>query len=147
MTLDRRPEADSEIYIRSTGSAFTAHLAAGGMMLRLLRELTGQALQGRCTQDTTDSAKLVLSELVGNAIRAGGDQVPLIVEVQATEAGGATVSVTDPIPDRLPRPSPTDMADSEAESGRGLPLLNVLCEEIDIDVSAVGKRIRCRLPA
>ncbi|MFJ1742601.1 ATP-binding protein [Streptomyces microflavus] len=147
MTLDRRPEDDTGMYLRSTAGAFTAHLAAGEQALRRLRELTDQALQGRCTQDTTDSAKLVLSELVGNAVRAGGDQVPLIVEVQATETGAATVSVTDPIPDRLPRASPTEMADPEAESGRGLPLLHVLCEEIDIDISVVGKRIRCRLPA
>ncbi|MFK4100255.1 hypothetical protein ACI2L1_09285 [Streptomyces sp. NPDC019531] len=50
-----------------------------------------------------DSAQLVLSELVGNSVRACGDHVPLVVEVCVTSYGIA-LNVHDPDPGVLPRP-------------------------------------------
>jgi hypothetical protein len=48
-----------------------------------------------------DSTQLVLSELVGDSVRACGDHVPLVVEVRVTSYGVA-VNVHDPDPGILP---------------------------------------------
>jgi hypothetical protein len=96
--------------------------------------------------DTVDSAQLVLSELVGNSVRAYGDHVPLVVEVYVTSYG-VVVNVHDPDPDTLPRRRVTPLDSAQAETGRGLALVDLLAPGWHVRRSAIGKQVRCRLPA
>jgi anti-sigma regulatory factor (Ser/Thr protein kinase) len=149
MTLEH-PEfsGDGSIYATWTEKAFTAHLVASAETFRHLRELTGRVLSGHCSIDSVESAQLVLSELVGNAVRAwnGGDHPPLVVEVEAS-VGGILVCVTDPSPDKVPRRSTLQLNDPEAESGRGLVLVEALCEQWFVSsVTQVSKTVCCILP-
>ncbi|MCZ1021324.1 ATP-binding protein [Streptomyces albulus] len=130
-------------YTRRGNGTFTAHLTAGADTLRLLRHDVYQALlEEGVSEEAARTAQLVLSELVGNAVRACGDGTPLIIEV---EAGGdrVTVDVTDPEPTRLPQADASVLDSADAESGRGLPIIGRLCESVDINVTSIGKRIRC----
>ncbi|MFE7077226.1 ATP-binding protein [Streptomyces sp. NPDC057620] len=95
--------------------------------------------------DLGESAEMVVSELLGNAVRACGDHVALIVEVCVTGCG-VQVNVHDPA-DRLPCRSAVVMDSDSAESGRGLGLLDVLAPGWDVVSSPVGKQIRCRIDA
>ncbi|MFE6272280.1 ATP-binding protein [Streptomyces goshikiensis] len=96
------------------------------------------------TAENAETAQLVLSELVSNAVRACGDAVPLVIEVYVADAL-VVVTVHDPEPELLPRPGQAAMDDPEAESGRGLVLLKVLCREVSVTSSSIGKQVRCRL--
>ncbi|MCM2429196.1 ATP-binding protein [Streptomyces sp. RKAG337] len=91
-----------------------------------------------------DAAQLVVSELVGNCVRAYGEHAPVVVEVYVPSFGVA-VNVHDPDPRMLPRRSGVALDDPEAESGRGLPLLDLLAPAWHIQRSPIGKQIRCRL--
>jgi hypothetical protein len=65
--------------------------------------LTGRELLSHgIDAEAVHSAQLVLSELVGNSVRACGEHVPLVVEVYVTSYGVA-VNVHDPEPGVLPR--------------------------------------------
>lgn len=83
----------------------------------------------------------MLSELVGNAVRACGPRAPLVVDVY-TGRDGITVAVHDPAADLLPHRT---AAGELAESGRGLVLLDLLAPGWTVERSPVGKQIRCRL--
>ncbi|MFH0246146.1 ATP-binding protein [Streptomyces sp. HK10] len=132
---------DLEMQIRA--GTLLAHMAVGPEVLSGLRAATVQVLQDAgIDAETAHTAQLVLSELVGNAVRACGDGAPLIVEVRA-DTGRVSVSVTDPDPDHLPRPGAARLDSADAESGRGLSIVGLLCEYIDTDIIAVGKRVRC----
>ncbi|MER5465546.1 ATP-binding protein [Streptomyces sp. NPDC002668] len=95
-------------------------------------------------RESAATAQLVVSELVGNAKRACGDHVPLVVEVYVT-AFGIAVTVHDPVPELLPHRSDVEMDSADAESGRGLALLDVLAPGWCIECSMVGKQIRCHI--
>ncbi|SFW98610.1 hypothetical protein SAMN02787144_100125 [Streptomyces atratus] len=85
-------------YVRYRSRGFAAHINASGPNLRSVRELTAKALAELSVQgDVADAAQLVVSELVGNAVRACGDHVPVVVEVYAA-AFGVAVNVHDPDP-------------------------------------------------
>lgn len=85
-------------YARYRSRGFAAHINASGPNLRSVRELTVKALAELGVQgDVADTAQLVVSELVGNAVRACGDHVPVVVEVYAA-AFGVAVNVHDPDP-------------------------------------------------
>jgi anti-sigma regulatory factor (Ser/Thr protein kinase) len=86
----------------------------------------------------------VVSELMGNAVRASTEgPVPLIVEVYATSPG-IDVIVHDAVPGQ---PTRRDVAldSTEAMSGRGLHLLDLLTERWTVEPSPLGKQIRCHL--
>ncbi|MEU0059688.1 ATP-binding protein [Streptomyces sp. NPDC006334] len=94
-----------------------------------------------------DSAELVVSELMGNVLRASSENEPvvLIVEVYAVPSG-VEVIVHDAVPGQ---PDRRDIAldSSEAMSGRGLHLLDLLTDHWTVEPSPLGKQIRCRLRA
>ncbi|GCB50001.1 Cys-tRNA(Pro) deacylase ybaK [Streptomyces sp. NL15-2K] len=96
--------------------------------------------------DAVDSAQLVLSELVGNSVRAYGDYVPLVVEVYVTGYGVA-VNVHDPDPGTLPMRRATPLDCAEAEAGRGLGLVDLLAPGWQVRRSAIGKQVCCWVPA
>ncbi len=147
MVTDRPelPASEPGLYLRHRDRGFFAHMLAGPHGLSLTRRLTAEILLAYgVSAETSATAQLVLSELVGNAIRACGDDVPLVVEVYVSDTGAA-VAVHDPAPDLLPRPAASAMDSDVAESGRGLPLLNLLCTDIAVTTSPIGKQIRCLL--
>lgn len=92
-----------------------------------------------------DSAELVVSELMGNVLRASSENEPvvLIAEVYAVPSG-VEVIVHDAVPGQ---PDRRDVAldSAEAMSGRGLHLLDLLTDHWTVEPSPLGKQIRCRL--
>ncbi|MFD1657379.1 ATP-binding protein [Streptomyces caeni] len=134
-------------YLRPRPRGFAAHISASPPNLRAVRELTrSELLTQGLAPGAVDSARLVLSELVGNSVRACGDHVPLVVEVYAMSYGIA-VNVHDPDPGVLPRRRAIAFDSAEAEGGRGLGLVDLLAPGWQVRRSAIGKQVRCRVPA
>lgn len=94
-------KADVVNYFSSTvtDSGFTAHMLASAANLRRVRELVGEI---NLDAEAVETARLVVSELIANAVTACGDRVPLIVEV-GTRGDELRVAVDDPAPTRLPK--------------------------------------------
>ncbi len=96
-----------------------------------------------------------MSELLGNAVRACDDFVPLVAEVAAeppqrcgaSAQRGVRVRLHDPYRLALPVLSGVRLDDPEAESGRGLPLIDLLAPGWRVAGTPVGKQVRCRIPA
>lgn len=134
-------------YLIESDHGFVVHINASAERLRLVRDLAGKRLTAAgVNTETAEGAQLVASELIGNAVRSCGDLVPLVVEVDAVDELGVWVKVHDPDAGHLPRRSGARMDDAEAESGRGLPLVDVLAPGWEVTVTPVGKQIRARLP-
>ncbi|MEU5900266.1 ATP-binding protein [Streptomyces venezuelae] len=130
-------------YIRRGPGTLTAHLTASADALRNLRSDTRQVLtDAGVTEDSVQIAQLALSELVGNAVRACGDGVPLIVDVRVC-AEDVLIGVTDPEPIRLPRAASLVLGNADAESGRGLDILRLLCMSVDVEATGICKQVRC----
>ena len=133
-------------YLRTRPHGFAAHISASPQTLCAVRQLAGAELLAQGIEaDAVDSAQLVLSELVGNSMRAYGDCVPLVVEVYMTSFGVA-VNVHDPDPSALPSRQATPLDSAEAETGRGLGLVDLLAPGWSVRRSAIGKQVCCRVP-
>jgi anti-sigma regulatory factor (Ser/Thr protein kinase) len=117
-------EAAPGFYLTTTDRGFSLHISASAPHLRQLRDQVGKTLAlAGVTAETVELVQLVASELVGNAVRACGDHVPLVVEVAAGR-GGVPVNVHDPETGRLPRRRAVALDDERAETGRGLALVD-----------------------
>ncbi|MER6954706.1 ATP-binding protein [Streptomyces sp. NPDC000618] len=140
------PTASLGHYLTPTPTGFTLHMTATRGNLRVVRALTARSLLGTgASPDMVDAAQLVLCELYGNAVRACGDYVPLVAEVEAVPAG-VWVRLHDPDGRRRPRRVPgARLDDGEAESGRGLPLIDLLASGWEVVTTPVGKQVRCLL--
>ncbi|MDT0445613.1 ATP-binding protein [Streptomyces johnsoniae] len=139
-------EAAPGFYLIESVHGFVVHMNASAEHLRLVRELIGKRLMAAGVgTGTAEAAQLVTSELSGNAVRAYGDLVPLVIEVDVTELG-VWVKVHDPDPGRLPHRRSVRMDDAAAESGRGLPLVDAFAPGWDVAVTPVGKQVRARVP-
>ncbi|MEU9886986.1 ATP-binding protein [Sphaerisporangium sp. NPDC051011] len=115
--------------------------------LRAVREVAQSVLTAAgVDREMVESARLVASELVGNAVRACGHWVPVVVEIES-DRRGIWVRVHDPDPYRLPRRTGIAADDDQAESGRGLWLLDALAPGWDVALTPIGKQVRCLLPA
>ncbi|MGC2998193.1 ATP-binding protein [Streptomyces sp. G35A] len=93
---------------------------------------------------SVDDAVLVVSELVGNAVRhttAGPDC--LTIELDADQV---IVAVHDPEPDDGRVHLSETAADPLAESGRGLWLVQTLARRWYVETTAVGKAVVAVLP-
>ncbi|MEU5837429.1 ATP-binding protein [Streptomyces diacarni] len=149
MTLAPRdtPAAALGWYFAHTPTGFVLHMCASPRNLRAVRALTAATLgEAGIDPDLHASAQLVLSELYGNALRAGSDYVPLVVEVGLDVDGqGVTVRLHDPVRDCLPLRSGVPLDDARAESGRGLALIDLLAPGWDVARTPVGKQVRCRV--
>lgn len=141
-------EAAPGFYLMTKDRGFAVHISASADHLQLVRELAGKTLtEAGISADTVENAQLVASELVGNAVRAYGDLVPLIVEVETDDAeSGVWVKVHDPDPVRQPRRSGVAMDDAEAVCGRGLSLIDYLAPGWDVSITPIGKQVRACLP-
>ncbi|WP_189218033.1 MULTISPECIES: ATP-binding protein [Streptomyces] len=129
-------------YLRPYPQGFAVHFCASSPNLRAVRKLarTDLLAQGLAA-DVVDSAVLVLSELVGNSVRACGNHVPLVVEVYVTSYG-VVVNVHDPNPGIVPRRRETPLDSTDAEGGRGLRLVDLLAPGWHVRQSAIGKQVR-----
>ncbi|GAA1234071.1 hypothetical protein GCM10009665_25420 [Kitasatospora nipponensis] len=135
------------LYLVHRLGGITAHLTADQDTVQTVRALALTVLVARGVDlETAESAQLVLSELLGNAVRACGPHAPLVVEVHRAE-NDAVVTVHDPLFGTGPRRTGTAPDSDEAESGRGLVLLDILAPGWTVTPSPIGKRIRCRIPA
>ncbi|MEV0125480.1 ATP-binding protein [Streptomyces sp. NPDC050703] len=143
-------------YHTPTPNSFVLHLSATPNHLRAIRALVGKTLAD-CGIDEGQShaVQLVMSELFGNAVRACGDFVPLVAEVAVERpqgfGGGAErgvrVRLHDPYRLAQPVRGGVRLDDPEAESGRGLPLVDLLAPGWRVAGTPVGKQVRCRIPA
>jgi anti-sigma regulatory factor (Ser/Thr protein kinase) len=139
------PPSSPGLYLRHRNRGFTAYITAGRDTLSTVRRLTRTVLLAYgADTDLAETAQLVLSELVGNAERACGTNVPLVIEVFTT-AFGVAVSVHDPVPELLPQRGGAGLDSDVAESGRGLALLDLLAPGWTIECSPLGKQIQCHL--
>nr|WP_228454180.1 ATP-binding protein [Streptomyces alkaliphilus] len=136
----------SEGYVKPLPAGFSVYFNADADRLRIIRDVTTRALRAAgAGTETCENARLVISELIGNCVRACGDGVPVVVDIEV-EPTGVWVRVHDPAGHRLPAPSPGTMDDPEAESGRGLALVDILAPGRRVVPTAVGKQVVCRLP-
>jgi len=98
-----------------------------------------RAVVAACTerlglQGIRDDVTLVVSEMVTNAVRHAGP--PVALEIQA-ERDTVLIAVDDGTAERpLPR-----VADHDAEGGRGLLLLDLLCAEHGVRPDPPGKTV------
>jgi hypothetical protein len=96
---------------------------------------------------------LVISELFGNAVRACGDFGLLVAEGAVESPQGSGVAERgvrvrhDPYRLTFPVLRCVRLDDPEAESGRGLPLIDLLAPGWRVAGTPVGKQVRCRIPA
>ncbi len=131
---------------------FRVDLQASREAVSSVRELTRSMPTSYGTdQGLAESAELVVSELVGNAVRASGSNadVPLVVEVHAALFGspGIEVIVHDTVPGQ-PNRGEAALDSDEAESGRGLGILDALTDRWSVEPStepSFTKMIRCHV--
>jgi len=103
------------------------------------RAAVAQCAQQMGLEQIRDDLILVVSEMVTNAIRHASP--PVCMEIEAGPES-VLVSVWDGSPGRpMPR-----VADEEAEGGRGLLLVDLLCSEHGVRPQPLGKAVWARLP-
>ncbi|MFP3987147.1 SpoIIE family protein phosphatase [Streptomyces sp. E11-3] len=107
-------------------------LPAGGTAASAARKLVTEQLHLWDMAELADVTELVVSELVGNALRYGGGG-PGQLRLLRNER--LTVEVSDTGPD-LPQIQHADVSD---EGGRGLQLINMLCRRWGSCRTATGK--------
>jgi anti-sigma regulatory factor (Ser/Thr protein kinase) len=108
----------------------------------LLVDLRTAAARGHLTNDLVSDAELLLSELVGNAVRHARPLPGGVVRVQweFVPGGGVKVAVTDGGSARAPRPV-TAVGDGRAESGRGLRVVAALAKTWGVERADPGQRV------
>jgi PAS domain S-box-containing protein len=107
------------------------------------RRVVRDTLAEHAMSTLQDSATLLVSELVTNALRHGGGPRELIVDV---DPGGVTVSVSDSSPaPPLQRDQWATPVDVLPENGRGLLLVEALADDWGWLQEPAGKRVWFRL--
>ena len=118
-----RPSAAGlDLPIAGCAQLFAATPTAAGWA----RRHTADVLARWGVPELTDNCCLVVSELVGNAVRhAGPDRTPAVCRlVLKLLVGGVSVEVWDPSPDAVVS---VREVDALSESGRGLAIVAALC--------------------
>jgi anti-sigma regulatory factor (Ser/Thr protein kinase) len=116
-------------------------LPATGQAAALARQLTREALAAWQRADLEETAVLIVSELVTNAVRhasTGGSLVALRLEIDGMSV---RIEVHDEDP-RWPQPSTPDGLD---ESGFGFVLVNALASKWGVSDTATGKAVWAEL--
>lgn len=109
-------------------------LPAEPSSVALARQFVRDILKTPAWNDLTDVVTLLTSELVTNAIRHA--QSPCTVQLRAT-SGSVRVEVLD----ESPAPVALRQASPEAESGRGIELVDVLAQSWGMAPLARGKAV------
>ncbi|MEU6535426.1 ATP-binding protein [Streptomyces sp. NPDC047000] len=119
--MDENPTI--ETLTDTTVREFSVQLSPTPRGARLARLLATEQL--RSWELPLDPAALVVAELANNAVTHGRVQGRDFLLTLHVVAGLLRVEVTDTSGDRLPRPQ---QADADAESGRGLALVEALAD-------------------
>ncbi|MGW3661008.1 ATP-binding protein [Streptomyces sp. NPDC005151] len=138
--------AECGFYLAIRSDGFVLHMSASA---EHLREMRAQVFKEVCgagmDEEVADAARLVASELVGNAVRLCGPFTPVVVQV-AAQPDQVLVQVHDPEPAAMPDRRDLPPGNDQSESGRGLWILDVLAPGWSVEPTPLGKQIRCRLP-
>ncbi|MDG9709685.1 ATP-binding protein [Streptomyces sp. DH10] len=148
VAVDARPcptDPVPDLVVHEYERGFRADLTASREAVSGVRALTRRVRSMHGT-DLAESAELVVSELMGNAVRASDSReaVPLVVEVHAAQPG-IEVIVHDTVPGQ-PNRGEAALDSAEAESGRGLGILDALTDRWSVEPStepSFTKMIRC----
>lgn len=106
-----------------------------------LRSLVRAQLEGWGIQEVSDAAQLCVGELVANVIRHIGPGTPTTLSVSLS-GGRLRIEVRDPDPRALPTLSEVGL---DAESGRGMALIDAVTERWGVDLTADRKVTWCEL--
>jgi hypothetical protein len=133
-------------YLQHRPDGFVLHMSASrehvqAMRSHVFKSVTGAGLD----EDTADTARLLASELVGNAVRWCGPWAPVVVRI-VNAAGFVEIKVHDPEPEAIPRRSRQTPDNGKAETGRGLWILDAVAPGWSVEPSPVGKQVSCTLP-
>ncbi|MFF0292526.1 ATP-binding protein [Kitasatospora sp. NPDC004614] len=143
------PEPDSAtrgFYLSPRPDGFVLHMNASAehlveMRARVFKTVTSAG----AAEEVAEAARLVASELVGNAVRLCGPHAPVIVRL--ADAGHEfVVQVHDPEPAVLPARSAEPPDNSRTGTGRGLWILDALAPGWTVTPTPLGKQITCTLP-
>jgi len=103
------------------------------------RELIREKLGGACSREVTETAALLATELVTNAVlhartpfRLGVDATPEVVRIWVEDTSAATPTLRSYEP-------------GEATTGRGLVLVEALATAWGVDPTPAGKRVWCEV--
>lgn len=120
-------------------------LPYGPKAAEVAREAVAVALHD-AEADLLDDARLITSELATNAFASGRPPLVLCVDRRSQTAGGLEVEITvtdggcsDPAPSSTPAP------EEQAESGRGLVIVEALADAWSLTTGTHGTRAWCRL--
>ncbi|MFE3071093.1 ATP-binding protein [Streptomyces sp. NPDC059247] len=120
-------------------------LPYGPKAAEVAREAVAVALHD-AEADLLDDARLITSELATNAFASGRPPLVLCVDRRSQTAGDLEVEITvtdggcsDPAPCSPPAP------EEEAESGRGLVIVEALADAWSLTTGNHGTRAWCRL--
>ncbi|MFJ4873036.1 ATP-binding protein [Streptomyces sp. NPDC088757] len=120
-------------------------LPYGPKAAEVAREAVAVALHG-AEADLLDDVRLITSELATNAFASGSPPLVLCVDRTSPTTGGLEVEITvtdggcsHSVPSSPPAP------EEEAESGRGLVLVEALADAWSLTTAAHGTRAWCRL--
>lgn len=102
------------------------------------RRITRTALAAWGVQELADSAEMLVSELVTNALRYGRGPVDLTI---ALSGGSLRIAVADEGP---AMPVPREAGD-DAQNGRGLMIVEMLADSWEVTVRLTGKTVSCVL--
>ncbi|MGI5254092.1 ATP-binding protein [Actinacidiphila glaucinigra] len=122
------------------------HLSASAHHLRLMRAAVFDAVvSAGAEEQVAEAARLVASELAGNAVRLCGPWAPLIVQI-ISKPDQVQVQVHDPEPSAMPGRREMKPDNGRFESGRGLWILDALAPGWTVEPTAVGKKVTATLP-
>ncbi|MEU6442491.1 ATP-binding protein [Streptomyces sp. NPDC047046] len=137
--------ADRGFYLVLRADGFVLHMSAGPDDLREMRDrVYSQVLGSGASEEIAEAARLLASELVGNAVRWCGSHAPVVVKISGLPRE-VVVRVHDPAPDAAPRRRSAAPDNAEHESGRGLWILDALAPGWTVEPTSFGKQICCRL--
>lgn len=141
------PQATCGFYLVHRDAGFALHMSASQEHLREMRQAVFKAVAGAgIGEEVAESARLVASELVGNAVRACGPWAPVVVQVWPGERD-VLVRVHDPEPDTRPVRGGLSPGNAEEVTGRGLWILDAIAPGWTVETTPLGKQITCTLPA
>ncbi|MCZ4118682.1 MULTISPECIES: ATP-binding protein [unclassified Streptomyces] len=133
-------------YLLPRPGGFVLHMATSPEHLRRMRAQVFQSVTATCHDEQVASdAQLVASELVGNAAALCGPWAPVVVTVRRSEHN-VHVRVHDPLDDRAPARTGALPDNAQAESGRGLWIVDALAPGWTVQRTPLGKQISCTLP-
>ncbi|MFF2411392.1 ATP-binding protein [Streptomyces sp. NPDC058092] len=121
-------------------------LPYGPRAAEIAREAVAVALHGATQADLLDDARLIGSELATNAFTSGSPPLVLCVDRRSPTAGSLEVEIT--MTDggcSLPGPPSPPVPEEEAESGRGLVIVEALADAWSLTTGTHGTRAWCRL--